>query len=232
MMQVQSIPLLTQKDYQPSYQVHNISYSFEVPAMLLDPNENEVFVLQSQWRGQEISNDADETLPVMREIAMMSNTQPHSTDQSNTQPSLDDPQPNPRIDQDIHRLGNSQQTPVPLLEIAMMSNTQPRSADQSNTQPSLDDPQPNPRIDQDMHRLGNSQQTPVPLLESAAISNIQPPTADEGNQVLHGFGNAQFTPEIIHPPSIPDVPDTLDGQTTDEPITLTIRRGHCLSDLI
>ncbi|XP_076133741.1 uncharacterized protein LOC143116214 [Alosa pseudoharengus] len=113
-----------------------------------------------------------------------------------------------------------------------MSNTQPHSADQSNTQPSLDDPQPNSRIDQDMHRLGNSQQTPVPLLESAAISNIQPPTADEGNQVLHGFGNAQFTPEIIHPPSIPDVPDTLDGQTTDEPITLTIRRGHCLSDLI
>ncbi|XP_076154866.1 uncharacterized protein LOC143138252 [Alosa pseudoharengus] len=50
----------------PSYQVHNISYSFEVPAMLLDPNENEVFVLQSEWRGQEISNDADETLPVMR----------------------------------------------------------------------------------------------------------------------------------------------------------------------
>ena len=49
-----------------SYQVPNISYSLEVPAIVLDPNENEVFVLQSEWRGEEISNDADETLPFMR----------------------------------------------------------------------------------------------------------------------------------------------------------------------
>ena len=45
----------------------------------------------------------------------MSNTQPRTADQSNTQPSLEDPQPNSRIDQDMHRLGNPQQTPVHLL---------------------------------------------------------------------------------------------------------------------
>lgn len=42
-----------------------IPYHFEVPAVLLDPNENEVFVLQGELSGQEISDDTAETLPII-----------------------------------------------------------------------------------------------------------------------------------------------------------------------
>ncbi|KAF3832192.1 hypothetical protein F7725_025857 [Dissostichus mawsoni] len=127
--------------------------------------------------------------------------------QWNDQPphGLGDPQPAQWNDQPPHGLGDPQPAPW---------NDQPPHG--------LGDPQPAPWNDQPPHGLGDPQ--PAPWNDQPPHGLGDPQPAPWNDQPPHGFGEPQ--PALVTEP--------WNDQTMDEPapVTLIIRRGHCLTDLI